>query len=190
MLDGLLPEWAKDDVSLKLFGVAFGLVSEMVASAQLVAATAGLLALDTSPDDALPIAAKERGGLWRYPFETLAQYRQRLIAAAPAAEFSGSSYAITSQLAAAGYPGVTIVTHYDREGPRGEPAPYQSQFWLRFPTGSHPTPIAATWDTMSWGAFYWDDNALPRGFVELCMGIVNKFGDPSGVCRGIELEGY
>lgn len=190
LVDGLLPDWAKDDLALKLLGTALGLVSDVCSDMQYVAATAGLIGGSTSPDDVLILVGRERGGMYRYPLESIDAFRQRLIGAADAWEYGGSGKAVVDQLAAAGYPGAQIVLRSDRVGPRGEPAPYLSQYWIRFPIGSYPPLVEARWGSMYWGFFHWGGMALPEHFCELCIGIVNMFGDPTSVFRGVELEGY
>ena len=181
----LLPEWAKDEFSLKLFGVVFGLNCDMLAEQKLVAATAGLIASPTSPDDSLPYVATERGGLWKYPIETMEQWRNRLINAASAWEYAGGSKSIVDQLEAAGYPGCYLYYPDTSEGPHGQDAPYASQYWLAVPSSVCPDLVPAVWDEMFWGYFWWDVGALPVEFVRLCVGITSQFGDPTAVCRGV-----
>jgi hypothetical protein len=190
LVDKLLPEWAKGDIGVRVFGGAYGLPADLVADDTLTAATAGLLAYPTSPDDALPPAGTERGGLYRYPAESLDQFRARLIRAADDWAYAGAGSSIIGQLAAAGYPGATIVMRPDRVGPHAETAPFLSQYWIRFPIGSYPALLDPTWGDMTWGFFWWGIGALPRDFVELVLGIVDKFGDPCGAFMGVELEGY
>lgn len=187
MLEKLLPEWAKSEEHLKLFGVAIGLSADIVAEQRIVAATAGLIAATTGPDDALPLVATERGGLSKYPLETYDQWRERLMNAAASWEYAGSERCIAEQFAFAGYPGVTIVHHDDRVGPHGEEATYISHYWLLVPASVCPTLIEPEWDHVTWGYFWWDTGALPEDFVELCLGIIAQFGDPTSFCRGVEI---
>jgi hypothetical protein len=187
-VESLLPEWAKDDLSLTLYGAALALSADIVAEQKIVSATAGLIASQTSPDDVLPYVATERGGLFRYPVETLDQWRNRLMGAASAWEYAGTERCITEQFEAAGYPGVTIISNQYREGPHGEAFPYISHYWLSIPSTSAPTLVAPEWDAVTWGYFWWDTGALPADFVQLCLQIIDKFGDPLSVCRGVEIR--
>lgn len=191
-LDGtLLPEWAKNEEDRKLFHGSLGIIGDMVADMQMVAATAGLISTTTSPDDCLNLVGEERGGLWRYPTEDHDQYRARLQNAYEVWEYAGSGETVISQLALAGVPGVTFVFFNDRVGPHGEPAPYASQYWLAIPLTSCPPRVASIWGKVVWGFFDYNNSswhgALPREFVDLVRNIVAKFGDPTCVFRGIEL---
>lgn len=187
LAEKLLPEWAKDELSLKLLGPAYGLMADAVADMQLVAATAGLIGNSTSPDDALPYVGRERGGLLAYPGEAPTQYRERLMCAAETFEFAGGDNAVSGQFAAAGYPGVTLKAHPNRSGPRGESPPYLSQYWIQVPSAVVPALVAPVWDSITWGYFWWDTGALPVDFVRLCLKIVKQFGDPTCFCRGVEI---
>lgn len=183
----LLPEWAKSEEYLELFGIALGLSADLVAEQRIIAATAGLIASTTGPEDALPLVATERGGLFRYPTETIEAWRDRLINAAEAWERAGGARCLSEQFSNAGYPGVYVALFTDREGPLGQDPPYISQYWIAIPSAVCPPLVATAWDNMTWGHFWWDTGALPPEFVRLCLDITDKFGDPTSVYRGVEI---
>lgn len=138
-----------------------------------------------SPDDTLALFAAERR-MPKYPLESVTAYRARLHQAWEAYKYGGSAFAIESQFAAAGYPGVEVRYFPDRPGPHGEPAPYWSQFWVFMPFGSHPVQA----EPHLWGSFNWGDGTLygPIGltieFMQTIRGIVRKWKSVRWVCRG------
>jgi hypothetical protein len=186
LMDGLLPDWAKYEHGGRLCYGAFGVIAEGLADQQTRACCAGMLASPHSPDDALPLAGRERGDLPRYPGETAAQYRLRLIDAYNAWGFGGADQSIVSQLDLAGFPGAQIAYYANRVGPRGEPAPYLSQFWVTFPDGSLNL-VPAVWGQMVYGCFWWGRGALSIDDASRFWSIVRKFKPVNYVCRGIEL---
>jgi hypothetical protein len=161
----------------------------MLADGMSIAARTFMLKDPMSPDDVLPLIGDERG-MPRYPVETPAQYRARLIAAWQAYKFAGSEGTICAQFAAAGYPGVTITFDAAALGPNGEAAPYWSQFWVSFPYSSgHPVTSHGT----NWGAFNYGDGTVyglgvSVGFYALIHGIVRKWKPSRWICRGFKFE--
>jgi hypothetical protein len=73
-------------------------------------------------------------------------------------------------------------------GPRGEPAPYWSQFWIVFAFGYHPVTGPPT----PWGQFVWGDTGewvwrpagYSRDFSRTIRGIIKKWKPSRWVCRG------
>lgn len=179
--------WA-NSLSSGWFGVHHGLTGDLFAQAFTNALRMPWLKDPKSPDDVLPIIANERG-LQQYPGETALSHRLRLIKAWESYAFAGSATEIEAQLVAYGYPGkVTFLP--GRDGPYGQPAPYWSQFWIRFPAGTHPvTSEGPPWDT-----FNWDQGALwgPVGysveFAATLHAIVNKWKPVDWICRGFIFE--
>src|SRR6185436_9916598 len=84
------------------FGVLVGLTGDTAGEAWSLCARMHLLADPESPDDILPIAARDRR-LPRYPLESAAQHRARLIDAWNIYKGGGSEESIATQLRAAGY---------------------------------------------------------------------------------------
>jgi hypothetical protein len=186
LMDAVLPEWAKAENGGRLFWGALGVTADALADQQTRACMTGMLASPLSPDDILPLAGRERGDLWRYPGETADSYRARLIGAAETWGYAGADASIEGQLELAGFTGAAVVYYADREGPRGELAPYYSQFWVRIPETSL-TLIPPILGRMVWGCFWWGTGALSVEDAALFWGIVNKFKPVEHVCRGIEL---
>jgi hypothetical protein len=185
-----LPEWAKKDIGGRLwYGVAT--LFDMLSDEQLRAASAGLIASPLSADDALPPVAQERGGLSRYPGETAEQHRNRLIHAAELWDYAGADQSIEQQLEYVGFPGAEVVFYSDRIGPRGEPAPYYSQFWIRIPLATlqarEDWTNAPTWGNFVWGYWWWGSGALSVADALLIAGIIAKFKPVNCVCRGVEI---
>lgn len=130
----ILPPWLQEEVSSGFVGVVFALVGDTNAEAAELAVRAPWLLDPSSPDDVLPLIGLERR-MPRYPSESAAQYRARLHGAWDAYQFGGDESAILGQLAAAGFPGARI---YDPGNWGRGPTGYWSQFWVFFPSGTHP----------------------------------------------------
>lgn len=171
------------------FGVLHGLTGDLLADGMRLAARMAWLRDPESPDDVLPLVGAERG-MPRYPGETAAQYRARLLDAWNAYRFAGSEGTIVQQFEHAGYPGVEITFDAAALGPNGEAAPYWSQFWVYFPfTSGHPV----TGDGPTWNSFTWGDGTLygldvTTGFYQLIHGIVRKWKPVRWICRGFIFE--
>jgi len=187
-VSSVLPRPFDAELSAGWFGVLHGLTGDLLAQAMSDAVRMPWLLDPKSPDDVLPFVGNERG-LPRYPGESVASYRARLVAAWEAHKFAGSAKGIEDQLAAYGYPG-KVSFFPGRDGPHGEPAPYWSQFWITFPTGTHPI----TSEGPPWDSFNWDDGTTwgPVGytpeFAATLHAIVNKWKPVRWICRGFIFE--
>lgn len=188
MRDWLLeraPDWLLRDRGGEYLAI-FGALGDSVLEACAIAGLQSLILDVESPDDALALFGAERR-LRAYPGETAAAYRARLHRAWE--DYASPALAIPEQLAAAGYPGALLEFRPTAPGPRGEPPPYWSQFWVRFPTGTHPVQAPTT----KWGAFVWGNgepwgpNVAPE-FVALIKGIVKKWKPSRWICRGFLFE--
>lgn len=185
----VLPRPFSQRLSAGFFGVLHGYTGDALADGLTIAARTFMLKDPASPDDVLPLIGDERG-MPRYPVETPAQYRARLIAAWQAYKFAGSEGTIIAQFAAANFPGVTITFDAAALGPNGEAAPYWSQFWVSFPYSSgHPVTSHGT----NWGAFNYGDGTVyglgvTVGFYALIHGIVRKWKPSRWICRGFKFE--
>jgi hypothetical protein len=190
-LHGNVPRWALADNGGRLLDGALGVMGNMLADQQLRAVCAGLLASDQSPDDILPAAGKERGGLWRYPGETADQYRSRLLNAATTWQCAGADRAIEEQLELAGFTGADVVFYTDRIGPHGEGQPYRSHFWVYIPLSTLRARPGwmndPTWAECVWGCFWWGYGAMGVDDAQLFWAIVNKFKPVDHVCRGVAI---
>lgn len=170
----------------------FCLLADVCADMHFRAAQAGLISSPLSPDDVLGLVGKERGGLFKYPVESYAQFRARLLIARETWDEAGFQTAILGQLAAAGFAGATLEYHADRLGPRGETAPYRSQFWVRFPPGLI-TGDGAQWGEFTWGdGTIWGAHMLSLEHYLTILAIVDKFRDAQSICHGFifEIEGH
>lgn len=189
MVDARLPRPFTQALSGGLFGVLASLTGDLNADGLSNALKLAWLADPASPDDVLPLVGSERG-MPRYPGETAAQYRARLLDAWNAYKFAGSEGTIVQQFAHAGYPGTEIQFDAAALGPNGEAAPYWSQFWVYFPYSSgHPV----TGDGPQWGAFNYGDGTVyglgvTVGFYQLIHGIVGKWKPVRWICRGFIFE--
>jgi hypothetical protein len=143
----------------------------------------------STPDDALPFIGSETS-INAYPGETLTSYRARLKDPWDTWTPAGDESVITAQFAAAGYPGVEVQFDPAATGPRGEAAPYWSQFWVFFPFSSgHPvTGAGATYNSFNWGdGTLWGLTVQPS-FYQLIHFIVRKWKPGHWVCRGFIFE--
>lgn len=172
------------------FLVGCNVNTDLLSEALAQALRSGWLHRDQLPADILEIAGDDRG-LRQYPGETNEQYQARCNRAWSDWQFAGHETAIEGQLAAAGFPGAQVVYYPDREGPRGEAAPYWSQFWVRIPLSvlwGRPNWITAPkWGAVVWGCFWWGAGALSVEDANLFWSIVKTWKPNDYVCRGIEL---
>lgn len=198
------------------FGVLLAVTGNVNQEVWLLASRFHLLDDPASPDDVLPLIAQDRR-LPRYPLETADQHRQRLIDAWDIYPLGGTEYVIESQLRAAGFGPTNLIQTWGqaghtwgqagyawadlgafvefrpyREGPRGEPPPYRTQFWITFSYGYHPLQYAM----IPWGSFEWGDSedgvwsyvGMTDDFVRTIMGIILKWKPSDHVFRGFRFR--
>jgi hypothetical protein len=194
------------------FGVLVGLTGDTAGEAWSLCARMHLLADPESPDDILPIAARDRR-LPRYPLESADQHRARLIDAWEIYKGAGSEEVIETQLRAAGYGPTDLLGEWGNPdvdwgddtffwgdlgafvqfrlfelGPRGEPAPYWSQFWVVFNEGFHPvTGMPTPWGDFTWGdiePWVWRPEGYSLDFARTIIGIIRKWKPSRWVFRG------
>lgn len=143
------------------------------------------------PADTLQIVGSD-SLLEQYPNETNEQFQARVLERWDSWQYAGHQTALEAQLRAAGFTNATVVTYSDRLGPRGEAAPYWSQFWVRIPLATLQLrtgwTTAPEWGSVVWGCFWWDYGALSLADGLLFWSIVRKFKPNDWVCRGIELS--
>jgi hypothetical protein len=168
--------------------VTQSLTADLLADGLRLALRMPWLLDEESPDDILPLIGKERR-MPAYPAETPAQYRLRLWRAWDAYAYAGSEFCLTDQLAAAGYPNCQVIYYPARPGPNGQ-SPYWSQFWIRFPEGSHEVVrIGSNWDGFTWDdGTVWGPAYFPPLFVATIRGIVAKWKPVDWICRGFLFE--
>lgn len=213
----LVERWScpdmKADLASGFFGVLVGIVADTHQEAATLACRMHLLDDPQSPDDILPLIGEDRR-LGRYYLETADQHRARLIDAWNIYAKGASEVSINEQLRAAGFGptnrspawgedgiiwgtdgyywndlGTYIEYRPSESGPRGEPAPYFSQFWVIFQPGFHPVigpPIP--WGTFTWGDTYdgvWGPLGYSPDFKRTVSGIIRKWKGSRWICRGL-----
>lgn len=215
-LDRLSTSWMRGPVASGWYGVTLALQANEAVESWLLACRMHLLDDPESPDDVLPIIAQDRQ-LPRYPLETADQHRTRLIDAWNIYQEAGTEEVIEKQILAAGYgpteflgewgnPNVTfgdptyvwadrgayVEFRPNEPGPRGEAAPYASQFWIVFATGFHPiTGLPNPWGSWTWGDTeplvhgVWTYYGYTPDFQRTILGIVKKWKPCDHVFRGM-----
>lgn len=139
--------------------------------------------------DGLPLLGQETS-LPRYPAENWSQHRARVNRAWDDWPLAAGVPVMVAQLAAAGFPNAEIRYYESEPGPKGEPAPYYSQFWVYLPKGSHPV----TGPGVPWGSFLWGDGTTwgPTGItyaqIFTLRSIIAKWKPGQWVCRGIQFQ--
>lgn len=180
----------KGEFGAKFVGVVMGEVHNMLDEGFSDALRSPYLHLTgKTPDDALPFIGSETN-INGYPGETLPSYRARLQDPWETWIPAGDEDVITAQFSAAGYPGVEVQFDPAALGPRGEAAPYYTQFWVFFPFSSGH-PIDGTGPV--YGGFTWGDGTLwgltaPVSFYQLIHFIVRKWKPGHWICRGFKFE--
>ncbi len=209
------PDWMSEPAApntAAFMGVTLGATQDLMVEAWILATRMALLDDPESPDDVLPVIGRDRR-LPQYHEEVDADYRARLIAAWEIYEEGGTEEVIEKQLTAAGYGPTTTMGpwggpganwgeagHFwnDRGayvqfrptalGPRGEAAPYRTQFWVVFQDGFHPvTGLPIPWGDFVWGETHtgvWGPQGYDRDFQQTVEGIVRKWKPHDWVFRG------
>lgn len=205
--------WMRGPLGQPWWGLLCGLIFDEAAEAWSLCVRMALLADPESPDDILPVIARERR-LDRYYLETPAQHRARLLDAWGIYPFGGTEYVIETQLRAAGFGPTALIGTWGAaghtwgesghtwadlgafvqyrpaaSGPRGEPAPYRTQFWVVFASGFHPVAN----DMIPWGSFEWGDHedgvwsyfGYTDDFVRTVLGLILKWKPSTYVLRGL-----
>jgi hypothetical protein len=205
------------DVSAAFFGVTLSLPYDEAIEAWGIAARMHLLDDSESPDDVLELLGRDRR-MPRYYLETTDQHRSRIKDAWNAYQYGGTQESIERQLALAGSAPELLVEFWgaadpdilwgdepaavwgDRtavvvfnpgaNGPRGEPAPYYSQFWVRFSFGHHPVtgpPLpfdGAEWTWGDIGPGIWAPIGYSPDQVATWLGIIKKWRANGWIFRG------
>jgi hypothetical protein len=167
------------------FLVAIGVNSDLIDERLSQTLRAGWVHREQLPADTLRIVGADRN-LQQYPAESNAQFQARCVRAWTDWGIAGNEAFLEAQLAAAGFAGAQVVYHTDRTGPRGEAAPYWSQFWISIPETSL-TLEDPVWGRMIYGCFWWGVAAMRPDTALLFWWIVNKLKPVDHVCRGVEL---
>lgn len=136
--------------------------------------------------DALDPIAAEQGQI-NYPTETTENRITRLANVWTSAPLRGEESQLITELALAGYPGASIQYSYTRPsqpGPRGEPGPWWSQFWVVYENPSFDLDL---------GPIIGDDLVIGSwtisGFnehVNVITKIVQKNSPAHWICRQVE----
>ncbi len=187
----------------------FGDAKDAAAQAARDAAKAGLAS--ECPDDALGHHARERS-LERYPGESAASHRARLVAASTALEFVGTEQGLLAALTAIGYGTPTIHTaigtgpawYVDPWPPpsdgnkppawpgawpilAGNVAGWPSRFWVNLensPFGNEEWGGGRSWGE---AGFTWGSNASAAQ-VQLVKRIIKRWRPAHCVCIGVFVE--
>jgi len=84
--------------------------------------------------------------------------------------------------------GVRVEYRPTATGPRGEAAPYWSQYWVVFDSGYHPVfGLPIPWGTFVWGDTYdgvWGPLGYSQDFKRTALGLVKKWKPSRWVFRG------
>lgn len=139
--------------------------------------------------DALdPIAAEQ--GQVNYPTETTENRITRLAGVWTSAPLRGEESQLINELALAGYPGATLQYSFTRPsqpGPRGEPAPWWSQYWVVYENPSFSLDL---------GPIIGEDLIIddtwvisgPNEHVNVITQIVKTYGPAHWICRTVEFS--
>jgi hypothetical protein len=125
--------WSQTEWGGKLTGYV-GLMHDGVTQGVDEAVRCAWLREETSPDDALPMVGRERN-MPRYPGETPARHRGRLVGAWDAWEYAGSEIGIMGQVTALGFTGTLYTEAEWSRGPLWQGQPWKSQFWILLDSG-------------------------------------------------------
>lgn len=183
-VERLMPPWLSRNVGQRFVG-AHAILADLITHAAYEALQAPWLATSTSPNDALPFVGTERR-LPRYPAETPAQYRTRLLDAWEAYDLGGWDGTIVAQLANAGWPGARVyypgIADFDPSG-------YWSHFFVFFPVGTHTVTGSAQWGSFNWGdgTNYGPIGITPEQLATI-RGIIQKWKPVDWICRKIVFE--
>lgn len=126
-IESISPPWAAGENAAAYYGVTLGLVGDLLAEGLRLALLMPWLLEDESPDDVLPLVGSELR-MPRYPTETSAAYRARLVDAGNRYANAGTFTRINAEIVAAGYSG-TVYVDVSAPGP-GLVTPWYSQFWI------------------------------------------------------------
>ena len=173
----------------RLKGTMFGIFSDIGSLSMDEAFLHRCMDEDDSPDDFLEFAAIERA-LPRYATETTAQHRARLLDAWNLWQLAGVEAGIVTQMEAAGFPSVTIITELPGGGDldRGiPPYPDTDAHWSQFivvindenvtlGSGAVASPTAPD-QTPS--------TIISQEYLDVARVIISKFKSVEWVCREI-----
>lgn len=137
--------------------------------------------------DALDAIASEQGQV-NYLTETTENRITRLSNVWDSAPLRGEESQLIAELALAGYPGASVQYSFTRPsqpGPRGEPGPWWSQFWVLFENPSFSIEL---------GPIIGDDLVIgdswvipgPNPDVTVITQIVKKYSPGHWICRRVE----
>ena len=209
--------WMRGPLSSGWWGLLLAVPADEAVDSWVVVARMHLLADEASPDDILPLVVGLGRKLDKYASESNAAWRARGLNAFGIYALGGTEEAIETQLLAAGYGPTTTIGTWgtaghtwgqsgyrwgDRgafvlfkpfaRGPRNEPPPYRTQFWVQFANGFHPV----TGTPIPWGQFPWDGTQEPWGapkgftldFYRETSAIIRKWKPPEYVFRGFRFQ--
>lgn len=190
-LTEIAPSWLSNTLSGIWLEIVHGTPADLHSDSIGLTHRMGWLLDEESPDDALPLFASERG-LPRYINETAAAHRARLHGAWNTYQRAGSDEVLVEQIEAAGYVGARVYTAAD--WPTRDAVGHWSQFWVFFPTGSHPV----TGEGPAIGTFTVGDGTTigPVGItaseIKELRAIVRRWKPSRWVCRQLifQIDGW
>lgn len=148
------PAHFSGELSAGWFGVLIGLRGNLLAECSRLVLVGPWLSHPDSPDDILPLVGAEYR-MPRYPLETAAQYRARLLRAFEIHDFAGTPACINGQIADAQLVGEVLFQPM-HPGPAPDfLTPYWSQFWITTTSTSAEElttlrQIARRWKPVEW----------------------------------------
>jgi hypothetical protein len=159
-LSEISPDGFAAALSSGYFGATLALAGDLMGEGLKQALRMAWLLEETSPDDVLALVGLELR-MPRYPSETSAAYRARLVDAFNRYSNAGTPARINAEIAAAGLNGTVTFQPTHPGPPPALAVPYWSQFWI---TTTHVDEanlgllraIAAKWKSVQW---------LFRGFI-------------------------
>ncbi len=130
LLERISPAWVTRYLGERLIQGVIGLLGDTLKESTMAASRSDLLAEPESPYDAVEAQGKDRV-IERYPADTNATYRQRVLGAWTAWGQSGVTSALLDQVSRFGFPNALLKVPSDWDGANG----YGSRkFWIILPS--------------------------------------------------------
>jgi hypothetical protein len=159
-VESVSPPWALGENSAAYYGAALGLTGDLIAAGLRLVLLMPWLLEPESPDDVLSLIGAEVR-MPRYPSETAAAYRARLVDAFNRYANAGTPARINAEIAAAGLVG-TVTFQPGHPGPPPALAtPYWSQFWITTTSSSDAELSLIRAIVLKWKSVQW----IFRGFI-------------------------
>jgi len=191
-VQGIVPTVFQGFYGERLVGV-LALLADLISEGASEALKVPWLREPTSPDDALRFAAFDRN-LERYPNESAAQHRARLLRAWQDWTAAGDESAILGQLGAAAFEGAVIYCQGEWWRPPDTDVlgnPWWSLCWIFFPRGTHPAssqgPVCGAAGLLCGGGAFCGPVGL-GSIASVLVGIIQKWKPADWVVRDLIFE--